>query len=68
MDRLLTEAEAAKMLIAEPGTLRKWRARKRGPIYTKLSGKVRYALADIEKFVRESRVIPSERKRRRRKA
>ncbi len=58
MDKLLTEVQAAKMLIAKPGTLRKWRARKRGPVYTKLSGKVRYALADLEKFVQDARVIP----------
>jgi len=68
MDKLLTEKDAAKMLLARPTTLRKWRTRNRGPIFTKLSGKVRYALADLEKFVQDARVIPSERKRRRRKA
>jgi hypothetical protein len=68
MDKMLTEAQAAKMLIAKPGTLRKWRARSRGPVYTKLSGKVRYALADLEKFVLDSRVIPGEPKRRRKAA
>jgi predicted DNA-binding transcriptional regulator AlpA len=65
---ILTEAEAAKKIDAEPQTLRKWRARRKGPPYLKLGGKVRYSLADIEKFIQESRVVPSDRKRRRRGA
>lgn len=62
---ILTEKEAAKRLCAKPDTLRKWRVRRKGPIYLKLSGKVRYRLVDIEQFIEASRVVPSERKRKR---
>jgi predicted site-specific integrase-resolvase len=65
---ILTEKEAAKRLFARPDTLRKWRTRGRGPTYLKLSGKIRYRADDLEKFIEQSRVVPSERKRRRRKA
>jgi len=65
---ILDEKQAAKRLFARPDTLRKWRTRGKGPVYLKLSGKVRYRLDDLEKFIEQSRVVPSERKRRRRKA
>jgi predicted site-specific integrase-resolvase len=63
---ILTEKEAAKRLFARPDTLRKWRGR--GPVYMKISGKIRYRSDDLEKFIEQSRVVPSERKRRRRGA
>jgi len=65
---ILTEKEAAKRLFARPDTLRKWRTRGRGPVYLKLSGKVRYQAEDIEAFIQASRVEPGTKKRRRRKA
>ena len=64
INTLLTEKEAATLLLAQPCTLTKWRHRGRGPIFLKLSGKVRYKLTDIEAFIEKSRVVPSERKRR----
>jgi hypothetical protein len=58
-DCILTEREAADRLYAKPPTLTKWRARGRGPAYLKLSGKIRYRLSDIEKFIESSRVDPA---------
>jgi len=60
-DPLLTEAEAAAMLVAKPATLVKWRARSRGPVFYKLSGKIRYRTSDIESFIEESRHEPGAR-------
>jgi predicted DNA-binding transcriptional regulator AlpA len=38
-------------------TLANWRSQGRGPAYHKLGGKVRYAVADIEDWVRKGRVL-----------
>ena len=55
---LLTESEAAALLIAKTQTLRAWRYRNRGPAFLKLAGKVRYRLTDVEAFIERSRVDP----------
>jgi predicted site-specific integrase-resolvase len=65
---ILTEKQAAKRSFQKPDTLRKWRTRGKGPVYLKLGGKVRYRAEDIDKWIAQSAVVPSERKRRRRKA
>jgi hypothetical protein len=57
---LLTEAEAAKKILAKAQTLRAWRHRRMGPPYLKLTGQIRYRLDDLEKFIEQSRVVPGE--------
>ena len=64
---LLTEPEVAERLITKPQTLQKWRCRGRGPAFLKLSGKIRYRSDDIDAFIEQSRVVPGEAKRSRRK-
>jgi predicted site-specific integrase-resolvase len=65
---LLTEREAAERLLAQPCTLTKWRHRGRGPAFLKLSGKIRYSLADIQAFIEASRRVPGERTRKKSRA
>jgi hypothetical protein len=53
---LLTPEETGELLGIRPGTLSIWRCAKRYKLdYVKVGGKVRYRLADIERFV-ESRL------------
>jgi hypothetical protein len=66
-DVILTPAETAAKLIAKQETLTKWRSIGRGPAYLKLSGKIRYRLADVEDFIQKSRVVPGERSKPRRR-
>lgn len=52
--KLLTEAEAAERLRVAPRTLTKWRWAGRGPKAIKIgSWAVRYAEAEIERFIAE---------------
>ena len=48
----LTEQELSHRWLIPPETLRTWRARKQGPPYLKLEGKVRYRMADVEEYER----------------
>jgi hypothetical protein len=66
LQALLTETEAAANLLAKPATLRKWRARDRGPSYLKLGGLIRYRLDDLNEFLETSRVVPGVKRGRRR--
>ena len=51
-DSLLTPDQAAAMLAVAPATLEKWRVKRRGPPYRKLSDRVvRYLRADLEAFI-----------------
>ncbi len=59
-EKILTEAEAAKHLLVKPNTLAQWRRRKRGPAYTQIVGRFRYALRDIQLFLEQSRVDPAQ--------
>jgi hypothetical protein len=51
----LTQSELAVRFRVSPRTLERWRWLKIGPNYTKLGGKVVYALADIEGYERRRR-------------
>jgi len=51
----LTQSELAVRFRVSPRTLERWRWLKTGPTYTKLGGKVAYALADIEAYERRRR-------------
>lgn len=54
-NRLLSEAETAKLLSVAAGTLQKWRHRKVGPNYTRISTRaIRYQLADIIQWLEQS--------------
>ena len=49
---LLSAEQAASLLDVSAGTLSVWRATKRYPLrYIKIGSKVRYARADIERFI-----------------
>lgn len=58
--QLLTPRETAKALGVRPNTLAIWRSKRRYKLrYIKLGGKIRYRLADIQKFL-ESRTVEPE--------
>ncbi len=54
-DGLLTSNEAEFLLKLKPHTLRQWRVLGRGPEYIKDGRIVRYAVADLERWVAEHR-------------
>jgi hypothetical protein len=57
--KLITTKEAADMLGVKPATLRGWRCANIGPPFTRLTkASVKYAQADIEKYVAERTVTP----------
>jgi hypothetical protein len=55
---LLTEHQAAVLLMLSPATLKKWRRTRRGPRYYRLGSAVRYKREDLEAFVSESAENP----------
>jgi predicted site-specific integrase-resolvase len=63
----LNQKQAAKLLDVEPETLSKWRMRNRGPVYLRISGKIRYLKSDVLDYLAACRIVPSERKHTRRK-
>ncbi len=65
---LLSEKEAAKVIDAKPQTMRAWRHRGVGPPYLRLTGKIKYRADDLQKFLEQSRVVPTKSKRRKRTA
>ena len=55
----LSEREAAAFLgPVSVRTLQDWRARRVGPVYTKVGRRVAYDVADLEAFLRANRVEP----------
>jgi hypothetical protein len=64
----LNERQAAKFIGVEPGTLNKWRCRKKGPPYYKLAGKVRYKRAEFVQWIESCRVDPRTTKSERRRS
>jgi helix-turn-helix protein len=51
----LTQPELAVRFRVSPRTLERWRWLKTGPNYTKLGGKVVYAITDVEAYERRRR-------------
>ena len=55
----LSDREAAAFLgPVSVRTLQDWRARRVGPVYTKVGRRVAYDVADLEAFLRANRVAP----------
>ena len=54
MSEFLNQEELACRWRVSPRTLESWRWRYKGPDYVKLGGQVRYRLADIVEFERDS--------------
>jgi predicted site-specific integrase-resolvase len=56
MSDLLKSEEAARILTVSEVTLRRWRQRKNGPVFVRLSkGTIRYKQSDIEAYLNERR-------------
>ena len=51
----LTQSELATRFRISPRTLERWRWLKTGPNYTKLGGRIVYALTDVETYERRRR-------------
>ena len=67
-DPKFTEKKAARYLDKSPTTLNKWRYRNRGPAYLREGGLIRYLRSDLDLWIQSCRVVPSERKHKRRSA
>ncbi len=52
---LLTPEEAAAWLRVPVGTLTRWRSEGRGPVSVRLGKRVRYAVDDLDAYVRAAR-------------
>lgn len=51
MDKLLNEAEAAKLFNIRQDTLTRWRWACKGPRYFKVGSAIRYKVSDLEAFI-----------------
>ncbi len=51
----LTPAEAAAQLRVSPKTLASWRMQHIGPVYSKMGGRIRYVITDLEDYVNGAR-------------
>lgn len=60
---LLSTQQASEFFGGSPATatLHIWRGQGRGPRYCKLGGKVRYRLADLERWLQERVIDPAQR-------
>lgn len=58
---LLTPSQVQEVYNLNAKTLANWRHQSKGPSYYKMSNKVMYAVEEIEKWLRESIVIPMQR-------
>lgn len=56
MSEYLSPDEAADLLGKSPATLARWRGDGVGPSYIKLGHSIRYRRADLDEFMRASRV------------
>ena len=57
---LLTEADAAALLLVSPKTLQKRRFDKKPPKYLSLNGTVRYRLSDLKEYLENSVIDPQQ--------
>jgi hypothetical protein len=62
LDKYFSERIAARLLRKSPATLASWRARGRGPAFTKIGAAIVYTRADLNAWLRSQRVDPAVRK------
>ena len=56
LERLMTEAEVAKVLNTATGTLRNWRSLKKGPPFVLVGEAIRYSPTELRRYI-ESRTV-----------
>lgn len=59
-DKLLDTAQAADHIGYSKSCLEWWRMVRRGPVYHKVGGRIRYRKSDLDAFVESGRVEPRE--------
>jgi predicted DNA-binding transcriptional regulator AlpA len=57
--RFLSTRELSETWGVPESTLRYWRSAETGPPYVKLGGRIKYDLADVERYVRANKRMPS---------
>ncbi len=57
--QLVSTRELSEIWGIPESTLRYWRSGETGPPYVKLGGRIRYDLADVERYVRANKRMPS---------
>src|SRR6516165_8005941 len=57
--QLVSTKELAGIWGVPESTLRYWRSAETGPPYVKLGGRIKYDLADVERYVRANKRLPS---------
>jgi hypothetical protein len=67
-DAKFTEKQAAEYLGKAPSSLNKWRFRNVGPVYLRENASIRYLQSDLDAWLQSCRVVPKERKHKRRGA
>jgi hypothetical protein len=57
--QLVSTKELSEIWGVAESTLRYWRCAEIGPTYVKLGGRIKYDLADVERYVRANKRMPS---------
>jgi hypothetical protein len=57
--QLVSTRELSEIWGVPQSTLRYWRSAETGPTYVKLGGRIKYDLADVERYVRANKRMPS---------
>ncbi len=57
--QLVSTKELSEIWGVPESTLRYWRSGETGPPYVKLGGRIKYDLADVERYVRANKRMPS---------
>ncbi len=57
--QLISESDAAEILGLQPDTLRRWRAKSRGPSFHRFGREIRYSARDLEAFIARARITHS---------
>jgi hypothetical protein len=57
--QLVSTRELSEIWGVPESTLRYWRCAEIGPSYVKLGGRIKYDLADVERYVRANKRMPS---------
>jgi hypothetical protein len=57
--QLVSTKELSEIWGVPESTLRYWRCAEVGPAYVKLGGRIKYDLADVERYVRANKRMPS---------